>query len=176
MKRRLFNLAAGLSLLLRGLLFTLLFALPLVAGIICTLGLVKPYQHTSFGRDHVGETRFVWRISQRTLTAQLSTGLGDASRAEFSFRAIPGLAIYRELFAGPYKSGGDVNLGFQLSGWWMLLLSVPLFLLARALANKLVPIRGPLGICERCGYDLRATPDRCPECGTSVAAKPAEAA
>jgi hypothetical protein len=52
---------------------------------------------------------------------------------------------------------------------------VPLWLIAAASAvlpatwvrRRLIPARrANAGLCPSCGYDLRASPERCPECGT----------
>jgi hypothetical protein len=65
---------------------------------------------------------------------------------------------------------------FTYREWW---LTLPLWLPAMAtaflpavrLAGCRLRRRGSNDrLCSSCGYDLRATPDRCPECGTSTAA------
>jgi hypothetical protein len=66
-----------------------------------------------------------------------------------------------------YSSPGDYRFYFPL---WMLsmvtlLIAVALLLSDFRRRRKIKP-----GCCPVCGYDLRATPDRCPECGTAAPA------
>jgi hypothetical protein len=52
------------------------------------------------------------------------------------------------------------------------LIAVPFWLPAQIRAQRREK-RQRLGRCGQCGYDLRATPDRCPECGTIPTTKEA---
>jgi len=75
----------------------------------------------------------------------------------------------------PGTSGNRTE--FWLERGWLLLACAPLPIWS---AYRLALRGGPgrrrraKGLCAKCGYDLRATPERCPECGRSVQVKAAQ--
>jgi hypothetical protein len=80
---------------------------------------------------------------------------------------------------GPHPLGFQTDSGMQSSGgivWNYYDLSVPYWavtmffaLIPGALLTRaLFRASRPEGSCPVCGYDLCATPNRCPECGTAV--------
>jgi len=90
-------------------------------------------------------------------------------------RRQPDISIVREpTWLGRLGFAWDSGHDLRGSTWRIV---VPIWTLAAATA--VLPLYSVLslrrrrrhyrrnrGLCESCGYDLRATPDRCPECGT----------
>src|SRR5205823_4634558 len=67
-----------------------------------------------------------------------------------------------------YSNGKEVRQSIYLPHWSLIAFFglLPLFKSIGLLRRR---AHGP-GLCAACGYDLRATPDRCPECGALPAA------
>jgi hypothetical protein len=70
---------------------------------------------------------------------------------------------YTRIFSSP----GDYRFYFPL---WMLSMSAGLIAAAGIVSELRKRSTFRPGCCTRCGYDLRASPDRCPECGAARSA------
>lgn len=137
----------------------------------------------SLGRDDTWEYlardgRLVMLISKRGRLDVLHIRRWNGDKPGLSYRESSAFALggtdYSQRFlgfgAGVQSNGGRfVNIPY----WSLTALTVILpAVAARRIARR---FHSRAGVCAVCGYDLRATPDRCPECGT-VPAKPQSAA
>lgn len=113
---------------------------------------------------------------------------GDALRNDsdvFHTPLSPGsLNFFRQNIVG--KRGTDWSLwGFEfirLADNWMLVLPYWFLIITSSVAPMIwlwrrnrIKNRFMGNLCRNCGYDLRASSDRCPECGTPVASPVSDA-
>lgn len=73
--------------------------------------------------------------------------------------------------ASTYSNRLGINTGWDLIfPWWFITIATAVLPAWRIVQHRRQR-RHKAGTCRACGYDLRATPDRCPECGAALATK-----
>jgi len=110
----------------------------------------KPVQNKS-------SLKLFWEIGQ-------PSSLGELAK-EATVTQVVGFAIFHDP-PRPSGSTGDKFWGIALPCWFVMAITgLPAVSLIRNRLRRSA-LRTRLNLCVECGYDLRATPDCCPECGT----------
>jgi hypothetical protein len=111
-----------------------------------------------------------WKYSNRGMWAEVTRrpGLYRADPGVRCYGPVAGFGLFDKP-AGP-KSRGAATREVFFPYWFLVLLTVagPAAWCYQARRRRRLRSRS-LSLCPVCSYDLRATPDRCPECGTPKA-------
>jgi hypothetical protein len=102
-----------------------------------------------------------------------SKGIAQVNSERFKFRFEVDYWHYSTTtsYPPPKDRGPIAGWTVGVPFWFVILISapVPCVWLARWARQRQRSRRRKRGGCEQCGYDLRATPGRCPECGRVTA-------
>jgi hypothetical protein len=168
MKRRLLNLATVLSMLA----FAAALALWVRSYMVRDARGLTAGRHSVWATSRLGtiELKWLrWNTSKGFAWQVVTAPANPASPEEFTGDALerwnertvpPGSRVYRTTTGlGPPRVG-------VVFPDWVLLIVAALLPVARAVSFGRRYWRRVDGLCSHCGYDLRATPEQCPECGT----------
>jgi hypothetical protein len=184
MRRKLFTLAAGAS-----------AALCIAVGLLLVWSRDARHSFSCQGEMRGVEIQFVPRRCIFTF-ATSADGVRDVGDGWFASHSISPGENYMPLtrfddilwgaesgsmtrwdrFGFSLESSHDATMSARRVGvpWWFLMLAsgaLPaLWCIHRARIAR-ASKRQAGGLCPSCGYDLRATPDRCPECGSPAPTK-----
>ena len=190
MKRRLFNILSVLSLVLCAATVAMCVRSYWVAD-LCTYGLPQTpqgmqQQHSLFSFD--GRIYYNYLLDAKpladdvlliggfsTVSMPIQPGVSDDWRRQ--------MANYHHGvdFAGFHFSRTDpTGTPQQLWTWlmvvpdWAVILLTMVFPTVWFVKQRRERRRNRVGLCIRCGYDLRASKERCPECGTPIPVQASE--
>jgi hypothetical protein len=180
MKRRVFHLACGISLLI---------------GVAAACLAIRSYwavdsiiSQTSGRGYHVISIRGLLVVRRSDAIAPASLGPIRLNFASISVGDLPAVDDFIRYWQAPFEKDYPNTTSIRFAGGRFLILKapfsvareqvliVPLWMISVAAAAMpgwwIIRRRSRRQIsanaCRHCGYDLRATPDRCPECGTGA--------
>jgi hypothetical protein len=140
-----------------------------ISGVICRVWpLLPPLAMTRTARRHaIANTGAL--LSFRLMRHRLFTAL---ARLSLTLCAATGVAYLGTLSCNllSFNGGPPIVSSQPVLKWWSLFFGLFVIELrvVRALRDGQAADRRRDGRCVRCGYVLRATPGRCPECGTAA--------
>jgi hypothetical protein len=147
---------------------TLLLALPIVPCAIATTRLVLRYRLLQWFTAlslALCLSLIGWRLVGRPITYRDSSCFGNFALLN---GRLPPLSWY-----GTHQTY-DLPVGDGAFPYWLavgLTLVAPVSWGIGRIQHR-QRLRSAMNLCSQCGYDLRATPQRCPECGTIPKSRP----